>query len=169
MNVLHSSKSDEWYTPPHIIERVRNVFGGTIDFDPATCEAADKIVRAETSLTGCGLDIEWWGPWFCNPPYSKAAGGCGAWIQQGINSEVPGIMLVNATTDRSWFRLIWDNADLICFLYKRLKFWREVDGELKPGDSPTHGSCLVLFNAKYEMQLGFLNQFRDIGYIVEPR
>ena len=40
MNCFLTSKSEEWYTPLWLLCLVRGVFGGTIDFDPASSEAA---------------------------------------------------------------------------------------------------------------------------------
>jgi hypothetical protein len=36
--LLNSSASAEWFTPPHYIKAVREVLG-RIDLDPASCEA----------------------------------------------------------------------------------------------------------------------------------
>lgn len=44
-SVLGSSESDEWYTPAPYIEATHAVLGG-IDLDPASCGAANDVVRA---------------------------------------------------------------------------------------------------------------------------
>ncbi len=169
MNPLHSSKSDEWYTPTYIIERVRAVLG-SIGFDPASCALANKLVGAQTycSLEGpSGLDVAWLEAWFCNPPYSKAAGGVGRWIQKATESPSCGIMLVNATPDRGWFKTIWEQADAVCFLYKRIRFMRaDETGALEYGPSPTHGSCLVLFSTGAHMNDRFTSTLADLGHTI---
>ena len=38
MNIKHSSKSSEWYTPKWLMDKVHNVIGYP-DFDPASNEA----------------------------------------------------------------------------------------------------------------------------------
>lgn len=70
--ILHSSRSDEWYTPAWLIYAIKTVLGD-IDFDPASCEYANRCVDAASYLTAKdnGLETEW--PMmpstvFCNPP-----------------------------------------------------------------------------------------------------
>jgi len=46
LEVFTSSASVEWYTPAWLVELVRRVFRGVIDFDPASCAAANAIVKA---------------------------------------------------------------------------------------------------------------------------
>lgn len=73
MNVQHSSRSDEWYTPVTILERVHKVLA-YIDFDPASSYAANTRVQAKEFLTReeDGLNAEWSGRTiFCNPPGGK--------------------------------------------------------------------------------------------------
>ena len=72
----HSSESNEFYTPPEIVEPFRTVLGG-FDLDPASCELANTIVRATTfysldlsDLTTNGLSPSrpWAGNVILNPP-----------------------------------------------------------------------------------------------------
>lgn len=61
--------SSEWYSPSWIVDPARDYLGG-IDIDPASCALANTIVRA-TSFFGIeqnGLQQDWLGNWFCNPP-----------------------------------------------------------------------------------------------------
>lgn len=73
---------NSWGTPVHIIEAVREAFGGTIDCDPASNAKAQERVRAlewygEGSPNCCaaisedGLEYAWRGKVFLNPPYGK--------------------------------------------------------------------------------------------------
>jgi hypothetical protein len=48
--LLNSSASAEWFTPPRYIEAVREVLGA-IDLDPASCESANRIVQATRYFT----------------------------------------------------------------------------------------------------------------------
>ncbi|PLS77239.1 MAG: hypothetical protein CYG59_24850, partial [Chloroflexi bacterium] len=72
--VYHSSKSDDWYTPAHIVAAARQVMGG-IDLDPASCAAANQTVQAGRYYTieDDGLARPWSSRVFLNPPYSRVA------------------------------------------------------------------------------------------------
>lgn len=78
---------DNWMTPPDVIELVREVFNGSIDFDPASNYVAQRYVKArgwciapddveslyqsaESMPFSDGLSVRWRGNVFCNPPYS---------------------------------------------------------------------------------------------------
>lgn len=69
-----SSVSNEHYTPPEVVEAARGLMGG-IDLDPASCEAANKIVRATFIYTEQqdGLTRSW-GP-IQNSPLAQITGG----------------------------------------------------------------------------------------------
>ena len=40
---LIESSTNEWYTPHHIIDSVKAVFGGVIGLDPYSCDAANSL------------------------------------------------------------------------------------------------------------------------------
>jgi len=64
---------DEWYTPSHVAEAVRETLDGRIDLDPASCEEANQIIRATKIFTKAtdGMKHRWEGNVFFNPPYSQ--------------------------------------------------------------------------------------------------
>lgn len=73
MRVLVSSETNEWYTPPDMIEAVRDVLGG-IDLDPASHAIPQKWIKAKTYFiqTENGLLKPWKArTLFLNPPYGK--------------------------------------------------------------------------------------------------
>lgn len=84
MSIQHSSRSDLWYTPDHILDGVRRVLG-EIDLDPASDAEANLTVRARRIITKeqDGLRCDWgsdglrcdWGSdcgsIFLNPPGGK--------------------------------------------------------------------------------------------------
>ena len=72
-NPKHSTKTVEHYTPPKVIDAARSVMGG-IDLDPASCEAANRIVAAANYITEAqdGLRYSWPGRVFLNPPGGKS-------------------------------------------------------------------------------------------------
>jgi DNA N-6-adenine-methyltransferase (Dam) len=65
-------KSNEWYTPAKYIEAAREVMGG-IDLDPASCELANRTIRATRyySKNQDGLRQKWHGNVWLNPPYGR--------------------------------------------------------------------------------------------------
>ena len=144
--VLHSSDSNEWYTPAPIIEVARRVLG-QIELDPASCAAANEIVQAARYYTIGDDGLRQ--PWRCNtlwlnPPYGKTGNRSNQdiWSQQLVQAYRVGLvgeamLLVNAATDTAWFQALGRELPF-CLIAGRLKFWRpEV-----PADSPTHGSAL---------------------------
>lgn len=70
--INQASGQQEWYTPAEIIEAARATMGG-IDLDPASCPAANKIVKAAHILTqdDDGLQRQWWGRVWLNHPYGR--------------------------------------------------------------------------------------------------
>lgn len=187
---LHSSQSSIWYTPPKILVPVREVYGGTIDLDPASDARANAIVQAtryfdqETN----GLKQTWYGNVFNNPPYSSD-GGAKAWTEKGVaerdNYEAL-MFLLNATPDRKWFVDLWPYT--ICFLYKRVRFLEPLEQcnarrakrkkpplpnpkfvgpeelQLIEGPQPTHGNILAYLG---DDPRRFIEVLRPWGQIVQ--
>lgn len=77
---LTSSASNDWHTPPEIMDLVRKVLG-SIELDPASCTEANATVQAERffSIKDDGLSKPWIAKTiFLNPPYRRdAAKFCG--------------------------------------------------------------------------------------------
>lgn len=129
------TNSDNWYTPPWLIDAARAVLG-RIDLDPASCDAAQETVRAATHYTEVidGLAHEWYGCVWLNPPYSEPL----PWIQRLIDTHTAGdveaaIVLVNTVNTPQWARMLWRADYPICLLNKRVGFWRP-SGATKGGD-----------------------------------
>lgn len=123
---LFTSTSSEWYTPPHIIARVRQVLG-TIDLDPASSEAANAIVGATRFFTvdHDGLTEPWGGRVFLNPPYGRGNDGAGPWVAKLVQSKREGsvtaaVALLPARTETTWFAPLF--AYPLCFIRGRLTF-----------------------------------------------
>ena len=68
-NVRHSHESVEHYTPAGIVEAARATLGG-FDLDPASCEIANRTVRASKYYTKeqNGFIQPWHGKVFLNSP-----------------------------------------------------------------------------------------------------
>jgi ParB family chromosome partitioning protein len=159
---LLSSDTNEWYTLSEYIEAARVVLE-EIDLDPATCEEANKVVKAKTIYTidDNGLSQKWKGRVWLNPPWGKEGP---AFVDKLIESYKSGqvsaaILLINAhATDTKWFQPLWDYT--LCFTSPRIKYWQS-DGTKT---SPTGGSVFVYFGPD---RLVFKNNFKRFGAIVQ--
>lgn len=136
----------EWYTPSHIVEAARSVMG-KIDLDPASCEEANRIVKATTFYTKeqDGLSREWKGRVWLNPPYGR--GAIDPFVEKLIESNLIGavetaIVLTNNCSDTEWWQRLANAASAICFLRGRLRFW----GPQERGNSPTQGQTVMLLS-----------------------
>lgn len=117
--------SYEWYTPAKYVEAARAVMG-SIDLDPASCETANQTIKAKTFYTkkDNGLDLEWFGNVFLNPPYNMP------WIERFVSKVVKeyksgrvnqAIVLTNNATDTAWFHSLL-KCGPVCFTLGRIHF-----------------------------------------------
>lgn len=119
-----SEGSDEWYTPGHVIEAAREMMGG-IDFDPASSEKAQSVVRATKGyLFEGGATAEWpsgsrvW----CNPPYSQKSEFCARVVEH----DGPWVVLLPAAhLDAKAMQGILSWSAAFVLVAGRLTFWRE--------------------------------------------
>jgi hypothetical protein len=86
-NARHLTGTPEHYTPSEVVEAARTTLGA-IDLDPASCEAASRVVRASSYYTKQqnGFTQPWRGRLFMNPP--------GGWC------DACGRPVIKGTTDR---------------------------------------------------------------------
>lgn len=168
--VLHSSRSVEWYTPARYMEAVRLVLG-SIDLDPASCALANETVKAKRyyDLESDGLAHDWPGKVFLNPPYGKTGAGQSrqqVWserllqqYQAGITQEA--VLLVNAATGDLWFQRLWKALPMgspVCFT-RRIRFYTSESHS----QQPTHGNFFVYFGPAPRR---FFEVFEPLGVIV---
>ena len=73
--IIYSSLSNDWYTPAIYVEAARNVLA-EIDLDPASCRAANRILKANpvSDTHTDGLSHDWPGRVWLNPPYGGLSG-----------------------------------------------------------------------------------------------
>jgi hypothetical protein len=120
------SGNDEWPTPLKWVDRARRVMG-TIDVDPASSFAAQRIIQAKTYYTIAedGLKQEWHGNIWLNPPFSRYK------IQQFADKAVAefaagrleqGIFLTHACPDTRWYRQFEGISSRFAFPHKRIRF-----------------------------------------------
>lgn len=168
-DILRSSKSVEWYTPKKYIEAARALMG-SIDLDPASTAKANKVVKAKEFFTekDDGLQLEWCGNIFLNPPYGKDGDGVSnqavwsrALIEEyGNKSLKQAVLLVNAQTAEKWFQPLWDYP--ICFTDHRIKFYNDKGQQ----NQPTHGNVFAYLGKQTNR---FVTIFSDFGRVVVPK
>lgn len=118
--------SDSWITPRHIVDAL-----GQFDLDPCQC-VPQPWPCAENFYTiyDNGLDKDWYGRVWLNPPYSEAT----AWLAR-LSEHGRGTALIFARTETEMFqRWVWQEATAILFLYGRL-FFHHPTGERAKGNS----------------------------------
>ena len=161
--MTQASGNEEWYTPSEYMDSVRELFGGSIDLDPASCDVANEIVKAERYFTKeqDGLQQDWEGSVYLNPPYTRAvvAEFTDKLIHHYQRGDVSqAILLVYATTDTDWFQKALSASDAVLFTNSRIKFYNV------SGTQPGHyGQALFYFGKKAEE---FNRLFSDKGAIV---
>lgn len=106
----------EWLTPPELVKKL-----GEFDLDP--CSPIDApFYHAKTNFTieDNGLEKEWFGRVFCNPPYGNQMH---LWLEK-LKNHGNGIVIIFARTEtRYFFENIWYSADAVLFVKGRIKFF----------------------------------------------
>jgi hypothetical protein len=165
--------SDHWYTPQYIIDCIERTFRRPYE-DPCTSpDAHDTIntdgmnsIYEENFLERTrGFDR----PVFMNPPYSKSVGGAGAFTDRLIALKPESaIVLVNAATSTAWWHRLAKSSQAICFVKKRIKFDRVVDGVRVAGTSPRYANIIHLIGDDSVDVTAFVREFGELGTIVMP-
>ena len=160
-------QSTEWWTPPEILEPVRQFFGGPIQFDPATHPS--NPTRASKFLCAHGLEARW--PLglktFINPPYG---GQLLRWVEKIVNVSVlsnrPIVALLPGQRfeTRVWQEVLLPASALsaVVFIQGRVKFLRP-DG--RRAKSNPYGSMLYLFNVNDDERDECAAAFRPLGFL----
>jgi len=177
-NVQHAVKSkqksmmnnltgnNEWNTPLKYVDSVRRVLG-SIDTDPATNLSAQKTVKAATyhTIEADGLNHEWNGRVFMNPPYSRELIGkfTAKFVQELTAGSISaGIVLVNAATDTSWFHLLHEHATAYCLTKGRIAFQRAGDEASSSTKKGQVGSAFFYFG---DNPAAFAREFNQYGIV----
>jgi ParB family transcriptional regulator, chromosome partitioning protein len=124
--VARDMKSNDVYTPAHIIELARACLGA-IDLDPASCAEANEVVRAEVfyDIKQDGLRRLWSGRIWLNPPFGRYGPG---FVRKAVDEFKAGkieraLVLVKAThVATRWFNDAMQVEHLICLPRKRINF-----------------------------------------------
>lgn len=118
-SVMFSSKTDMWATPQDFFEEVDKEFNFNLDVcaipENAKCS---KYFSPDMN----GLEQEWNGMCWMNPPYGREIG---KWIKKAFEESLKGatvVCLLPSRTDTRWFHhYIYHRAE-VRFLKGRIKF-----------------------------------------------
>lgn len=137
-NVLFSSKSDEWSTPPEIYEELDKEFNFTLD--PCSTQYNHKCSKYFTAEDD-GLSRSWGGERvFCNPPYSNIS----EWVKKAWTESTKDntlvVLLIPARTDTRYFHEYIYNRSEVRFIKGRLRFGEAVNSAPFP-------SMVVIFRS----------------------
>ena len=142
---LMSSKSNEWYTPRYLFEKLDREFG--FDLDPCCTKESAKCEKFYTKKDD-GLVQDWLGHTvFVNPPYGREIK---KWVKKCYdeskkqNTKV--VALIPARTDTSyWHDYIFGKTSDIRFLKGRIKFEKE-DGTIE--NSAPFPSAIIVWGGE---------------------
>lgn len=135
---LMSSLTDEWGTPQDLFDELNKEFNFEVD---VCANAGNHKVANYFDEEKNGLDQDWVGSVWMNPPYGRTIK---EWMRKAYESSLAGatvVCLVPSRTDTAWW---WDYAmkGEIRFIRGRLKF---VDNTGKPGLAAPFPSAIVIF------------------------
>jgi hypothetical protein len=156
------SGDNEWYTPSKYVEMARTVMG-KIDVDPASNAHAQRTVNAASHYTpeNSGLDKEWHGTVWMNPPYSNPevqqfTDKVVAEYQSGRTTEA--VVLTNNSGDTGWHHALQSACAAMCIVKGRIKF----ESTTRESNSPAMGQSFFYFGDDIER---FKDVFSDIGNV----
>ena len=178
-NARHMSKSAEHYTPAYIVSAAYEVMG-YFDLDPASCEEANQLIRAERIYTKAdsGHLQPWFGRVFLNPPGTCGLTECG-------NRKVCSCKLVAKFWATLWAEYMTGRVEAAIWIGFSLEQLQNLQNMACPsplvfpicypkrrvaycGNSPPHGSYIALLPDRNDpgMVARFERAFSPIGHVV---
>ena len=133
--------TDIWLTPLKIIEEL-----GPFDLDPC---GEQHWPTAKEIYSENGLDKEWFGRVWLNPPYSEV----GTWLERLVEHG-NGVALVFARMDTRWAQKIIPEASQVFFPSGRFRFHMK-DGSIK--GSAGAPSVFLVFGENVNFKMKGLN------------
>lgn len=139
--VMFSSASEEWQTPIQLFNFLDGYFRFTID---VAATKTNALCKSFYDKQANALALAWTGTWWCNPPYGRQLH---RWVQKMVSSYTDGqtgVALLPSRTETEWHQLLYDHAQLIVPLRKRVQFVRQL--EPKATSSAPFPSVLAVFS-----------------------
>jgi DNA-binding XRE family transcriptional regulator len=156
-HIANNSGNNEWYTPTEYIEAAREVMG-RIDLDPASCEIANRVVKADKIYTAedDGLLQRWYGNVWLNPPY--AGDLIGRFADKAAHEEYnQAIVLVNNATETQWFNTLIGLSSAVVFPKSRVRFYMPNGGT----GAPLQGQAVIYIGENADR---FMEVFSSFGW-----
>lgn len=159
-------RRDEWYTPAELVEAAREVMG-SIDLDPASCDTAQKVVRAGRHFTreDCGLASpngeRWSGNVWLSPPYSgrlKQDFLTALKIHHRVGNVRQACVLTFTDWSARWAEPLASVATATCLVRGRVRFYSDVIA----GGAPGLGCTVAYVGPRVER---FLSVFLRHGHV----
>jgi hypothetical protein len=139
-----AEQRDTWQTPIYIADLCREVFGGCIDLDPASCAEANARIKATYFYNEKrnGLRMPWHGRVFLNPPYQSAEGAEGfvdkLIYELSVGNVKEAITVLNLqSVPTLWFPRVRKYAAAHAIFGKRIQFYGPLS---KSGKSTAFGA-----------------------------
>jgi len=133
----------EWLTPPELVKKL-----GEFDLDPCSPVNAPFLhAKYNFTILDDGLNREWFGRVYLNPPYGR---GMELWLEK-LKTHGNGIALIFARTEtRLFFQHIWNDADAVLFVKGRIKFYHVTGIQ---GGTPGAPSVFIAYGKENAMAL----------------
>lgn len=145
--VDHKGSTNEWFTPQWILKEC-----GDFDLDPC---GDTRWPTANACYTKNGLEQDWFGRVWLNPPYGR---DIGMWLDK-LADHGNGLALTFVRTDTKWFQNFAPKCSWILFLSGRVKFI-ESENLTEAKRSPGAPSMLMAVGNQPKVNLpGFLASF----------
>jgi phage N-6-adenine-methyltransferase len=161
---LMTSAKDEWQTPLWLFRALSIIFDFKLD---AAASSANSLCEVYLTEEDNALHCDWklkltearnntltvW----LNPPYGTKTGKFLDKAQKESLNGLTIVCLIAARTDTKAFRIVWNHAKYVIFLYGRLKFL--LDG--KEVGTATFPSAIPIFTDK-DWDLSFMERYGKI-------
>jgi len=129
---MHKAHTDEWETPPLVMEQLEREFG-RFDLDP--CATKDnKKARNFYSKENDGLKHEWFGKVFCNSPHDLIAAFIDKAIEELFFNHVKlVVMLLPVKTTKQWYHHLWNDPHTeFRWFHKRISYINNGNEQTRP-------------------------------------